>query len=266
MMDSDDNRIRAILEDDLHAFVDDRLSEERRREVQAYLDHSPQAADWVARLRGQRQALRGAFSGVAQEPIPSRLNLRRLVEERRATQRRAQPWKIAAAVVLTLGLGGAGGWFARGESEAPSAGIASLSREASASYATYALDATRPVEIDGAHKAQLANWVSARLQRPVPVPDLSASGYGLVGGRLVATEHGPAALFLYDDGNGTRLAVLARPMSVERNTPEMRRNEGRFGGYSWADDGLGYGVVGNTAAGDLHPLADEVRKQVRMAL
>lgn len=265
-MASDDNRTRAILEDELHAFVDDLLSEERRQEVQGYLDRNPETAEWVARLRGQRQALRNALSGIAQEPIPSRLNLRRLVEEREATRRRSQPWRMAAAVILTLGLGGAGGWLARGQSEAPAAGIASLSREASASYATYALDSTRPVEIDGAHKAQLSSWVSARLRRPVPMPDLSASGYGLVGGRLVATEHGPAALFLYDNGKGTRLAVLARPMSVERDTPEMRRNDGEFGGYSWADHGLGYGVVGNAGAGDLHPLADEVRKQVRMSL
>ena len=265
-MSSDDHRTRAILEDELHAFVDDRLPEERRHEVQAYLDRNPEAADRIARLRDQRQALRSAFSGVAQEPIPSRLNLRRLVAESQATRRRAQPWKIAAAVVLTLGAGGAGGWFARGESEVQAAGIASLSREASASYATYALDATRPVEIDGAHKAQLASWVSGRLRRPVAVPDLSCSGYGLIGGRLVATEHGPAALFLYDDARGTRIAVLARPMSIERDTPQMRRNDGHFGGYSWADDGLGYGVVGNAAAGDLHPLADEVRQQTRVSL
>jgi anti-sigma factor RsiW len=265
-MAPDGNRMRTILEDDLHAFVDDRLCDERRREVQGYLDANPEAADWVARLRSQRQALRSAFSAVGREPIPSRLNLRRLVEERGAAQRRAQPWRIAAAVVLTLGFGGAGGWFARGASEVPGAGIASLSREASASYATYALDATRPVEIDGAHKAQLVGWVSERLQRAVPVPDLHSSGYDLVGGRLVATEHGPAALFLYDDGKGTRIAVLARPMTVERDTPEMRRNDGAFGGYSWADKGLGYGLVGGNAAGDLHPLADEVRKQVRMSL
>ncbi len=265
-MANDDRGARVILEDELHAFVDDRLPDERRQEVQGYLDRHPEAADWVAARRGQRQALRGAFSGVAQEPLPSRLNLRRLVAEREAVRRRSQPWKIAAAVVLTLGLGGAGGWLARGESDAQVAGIASLSREASASYATYALDATRPVEIDGAHKAQLARWVSDRLRRPVRVPDLSSSGYGLVGGRLVATEHGPAALFLYDDASGTRIAVLARPMSIERDTPQMRRNDGRFGGYSWADDGLGYGVVGNATAGDLHPLADEVRKQTRVSL
>ena len=36
-----------------------------------------------------------------------------------------------------------------------------------------------------------------------------------MGGRLVATEHGPAALFMYDDDRGTRVTMLVRPMKVE---------------------------------------------------
>ena len=156
--------------------------------------------------------------------------------------------------------------MARGASEETSAGIASLSREANTNYAVYASDTLRPVEIDGAHKSELVRWVSNRLKRPVPVPDLERSGFRLIGGRLVATEHGPAALFLYDDQKGIRLALLARPMAIQRNTPTMQRNNGPFGGYSWADDGLGYSVVGNEEAADLKPLADEVRHQVRLNL
>ena len=261
-----DPRAWTILEDDLHAFVDDALDAEGRRKVQDYLDHHAEAAAWVAGLVAQRQALRAAFAGIADEPMPSRLNLRRLVEEHRAANDRTGQWRIAAAVVVALGLGGAGGWLARGGAGENAAGIASLAREANASYATYAFDATRPIEIDGAHKAQLVSWVSARLQRPVAVPDLQPAGYRLVGGRLVATEHGPAALFLYDDAQGTRLAVMMRPMTIERDTPTMQRNDGPYGGWSWADKGLGYSIVGNGRGADLHPLADEVRSQARASL
>ena len=115
-MQPDDPRPSTILEDDLHAFVDDALDEERRREVQHYLDRQPDSAAWVARLRAQRQALRAAFAEVDAEPVPSRLNLRLMVDERRAANDRVGHWRIAAAVVLALGLGSAGGWFARGSS------------------------------------------------------------------------------------------------------------------------------------------------------
>jgi len=265
-MAKDDHRASPILEDDLHAFVDGALDDDRRGEVQDHLDHQPESAEWVERLRAQRQALRAAFSDVAGEPLPSRLNLRRLVEERRASTDRARGWKIAASIVLALGIGSAGGWLARGSSGEVAAGIASLSNEANASFATYAFDAARPVEIDGDHKAQLVSWVSTRLQRPVPLPDLQRSGYRLIGGRLVATEHGPAALFLYDDRQGTRLAVLMRPMTIQRDTPVMQRNDGPFGGWSWADKGLGCSVVGSGSRADLHPLADEIRSQAQSAL
>jgi len=241
-MGNDTRPPRPILEEDLHAFVDSLLEPERRREVQDYIDHRPEVAELVSRLSAQRQALRAAFSDIVNEPVPSRLNLQRLIEERSAPLERGPVWRIAAAIVLTLGLGGTGGWMARGASEKTSAGIASLSLEANTNYAVYASDTVRPVEIDGAHKAELVRWVSKRLKRPVPVPDLERSGFHLIGGRLVAT------------------------MAIQHNTLTMQRNNGPFGGYSWADDGLGYSVVGNDDAADLHPLADEVRRQVRMSL
>ena len=265
-MNDDSTPPRPILDEDLHAFVDDLLEPERRREVRDYIDRRPDVAASVARLGAQRRTLRAAFAQVADEPVPSRLNLRRLVAERPAAAARWPTWRAAAAVALAVGIGGAGGWTARGASGEHLAGIASLSREASDSYAVYANDRLRPVEIDGDHKAELASWVSTRLRRPVPVPDLERSGLRLVGGRLVATEHGPAAWFLYEDRTGTRLVLLARPMAIERDVPVMQRNGGPYDGYSWSDKGLGYSVVGEGRDADLHPIADEVRRQVRMSL
>jgi anti-sigma factor RsiW len=51
-------------------------------------------------------------------------------------------------------------------------------------------------------------WVSQRFGCSVAVPDLSGSGYRSIGGRLVATAHGPAALAMHDDDHGTRLVLL----------------------------------------------------------
>jgi anti-sigma factor RsiW len=107
-------------------------------------------------------------------------------------------------------------------------------------------------------------WVSDRLHRPVKVPDLATSGYRLMGGRLVATSHGPAAMFMYDDDRGSRIVVLTRPMSsADQNAPMTPQSQGDVGGFAWADDGVGYSLVGQAAPESLRPIANEVRRQAR---
>jgi anti-sigma factor RsiW len=94
--------------------------------------------------------------------------------------------------------------------------LVALAQEATASYNVYAPDRVRPVEVRASDSAQLVQWASDRLQRPVKVPDLAASGCRLMGGRLVATQIGPAAVFMYDDDHGNGLVVLTRQMSSAR--------------------------------------------------
>jgi anti-sigma factor RsiW len=252
-----------IQEEDLHAFVDNALDATRRKEVQDYLDRNPEAAEAAATLSAQRQMLRSAFAPVADEPIPDRLDLTNLMRERR--QQKRWPWQFAAAVVLSLGVGGYGGFSLRDHAP-PTGGVAALAGEARTSYAVYATDAEHAVELGPERKAELVSWVSDKLKRPVSVPDLSKSGFKFVGGRVVTTDHGPAGMFLYEDAEGARLAVMVRPMSREQDTPMMHHSDGSVGGYAWAARGLGYSVVGTGRTEELHPLADEVRRQTRAGL
>ena len=87
----------------------------------------------------------------------------------------------------------------------------------------------------------------------VIVPDLSESGYRFMGGRLVATAHGPAVLFMYDDDRGTRLVMLSRPMTIDRDTAMKLHSRGAVAGFTWANRGIGYSLVGPVAANLLHP-------------
>ena len=85
-----------------------------------------------------------------------------------------------------------------------------------------------------------------------------------MGGRLVATAHGPAAMFMYDNDHGSRIVVLTRPMSsADQNAPMTPQSQDDVGGLSWADDGLGYSLVGQTPPESLRPIANEVRRQSR---
>lgn len=247
-----------IGENDLHAYVDQALAPARLAEVEAYLGQHADVAARVAALVRQRAALRAALAPIAQEPVPARLSLARLTEPRRAAN--DNWWRSAAAAVVLLGVGGASGWMLH--PIVRDTGMVALGREAAASYVAYAPDQLHPVEIKAADSAELVDWVSRRLGHPVAVPDLAAAGYRLMGGRLVPTDHGPAALFLYDNDHGSRLAVLVRPMAVAGDTAMSEQSNGAVSGYAWARDGMGYSLVSDLAAGTLHPLANAVRRQV----
>jgi anti-sigma factor RsiW len=252
---------RPITEDDLHAYVDHVLEPERRAQVANYLDSHPDIARRIGAFADQRQLLRSALAPIADEPLPAELNLSRIIEQR-ARRPSAVWWAMAA--MLFLSIGGLGGWTMRGALQASPEGLVALAQEATASYNVYAPDRVRPVEVRASDSAQLVQWVSDRLHRQVKVPDLAASGYRLMGGRLLATSHGPAAMFMYDDDRGSRLVVLTRPMSsADQNAPMTPQSQGDVGGFAWADDGQGYSLIGHAAPEALRPIANEVRKQAR---
>lgn len=252
---------RPITEDDLQAYVDRVLEPERQAEVADYLGEHPDVAKRVAAFSGQRDLLRAALAPIAEEPLPPELNLSRIIENR---ARRPSMVRWAMAAMLLLSIGGLGGWAVRGALQASPGGLVALAQEATASYSVYAPDRVRPVEVRASDSTQLVQWVSDRLHRPVKVPDLTTSGYRLMGGRLVATSHGPAAMFMYDDDRGSRVVVLTRPMSsADQNAPMTPQSQGDVGGLAWADDGVGYSLVGQAAPESLRPIANEVRRQAR---
>ncbi len=248
---------RPIAEDDLHGHVDGALDAARSREVEAYLAAHPDVAARVEAYAAQRHGMRAALAPVAAEPVPADLGLATLIAARRRS--RGVPWRAAIAAVLCLAIGGGGGWIARGLAPTD---LAALAREATTCYEVFAPDKARPVEIQAADEDQLVRWVSNRLHRPVRVPDLAGAGYRFIGGRLVATAHGPAGLYMYDDAGGGRLAIMVRPMPAEPNGAMLSHTDGSVSSFAWAEDQLGYGLVAFAPAPTLHPLADEVRRQM----
>ncbi|HEY1944723.1 MAG TPA: anti-sigma factor [Roseiarcus sp.] len=255
---------RPITEDDLNAFVDRRLDPGRQAEVAAYLDAHPEVAKRIEGYARQRDQLRTLLRPIADEPIPPELNVRRLVELQERPSR-SNWWAAAAAAIVLTVFSGASGWMLRGMSEPPLQGVASLGHEAVDNYAVYTPDRLHPVELRAVASNELVDWVSQRLGRRVEIPNLEASGYRFMGGRVVATPHGPAALFMYDNDHGVRLVMLSRPMAVDQGAPMQPVSQGDVSGFSWAAKGMGYSLVGPADSQTLHPIADEVRRQVSSA-
>src|SRR5258708_38654133 len=68
-----------VTEDELHAYVDNELPAERRGDVEAWLATHPDDAERVRSGRAMADALHARYDAVADEPIPRRLEIERLV-------------------------------------------------------------------------------------------------------------------------------------------------------------------------------------------
>jgi anti-sigma factor RsiW len=90
------------------------------------------------------------------------------------------------------------------------------------------------------------------------VPDLSAQGYRLIGGRVLSTMVGPAAMLMYDDDQGGRITLFLQPMRSDV-APMQPVSSGAANGFAWIDGHMGFGVISDGEA-PMHGLADHVRR------
>src|SRR5580698_164005 len=97
-----------ITEDELHAYVDNELPAERRSDVEAWLAGDPDDAERVQSWRTMADALHARYDSVADEAVPKRLELERLVR-----QPRRWVYGAIAATLVAFAAGGSAGWVAR---------------------------------------------------------------------------------------------------------------------------------------------------------
>lgn len=253
---------RSISEHEVQAFVDERLWPARRLEVAFYLETQPGLARRVAAYRAQRTALRLALAAIADEPIPPELDIARL-RDGRLHQRHRRQW-FATAIVLSLCVGGAAGWYL-GLPKTPDRtqlAVSSLQQEAMNSHTVYAADRGHSVDVTAEEQNHLAQWLSNRVRHSVTPPDLSNAGYKLLGSRLLPTDRGAtSALFMYDDEHGNRLNVLMRPMARGISAERSDLSRGAVNLCSWIRMGIGYAVVAVESDEVLDRVAQQISQQ-----
>ena len=66
---------------------------------------------------------------------------------------------------------------------------------------------------------------------------------------------------MYSNDQGQRLAVMVRPMAMDRDTTMTEHDYGNLQGFAWASKGTGFSLVGVSSAETLHPIANTVRQQ-----
>lgn len=246
-----------IDENELQAFVDDRLDADRRAAVEAHLAAHPELAERIATERRQRAMLRSRLDAKFAEPIPARLRIANLRAARRTSWRRG--WTAAAAAVVLFVTGATAGWFANGIAPGPRpiAPATSVAQGAKAAYRTFVVEVAHPVEVSAQQEAHLLQWLSKRLGRKLAAPDLSPFGYRLMGGRLLPGGDGAAAQLMYDDASGKRLTIYVRA-SEGSETAFRFQKEGDASTFAWIDQGFGFAVTAPASREELLPIAEAV--------
>jgi anti-sigma factor RsiW len=255
---------RPIEEDDLQAWVDARLTQLQAEAVEDYFAAHPESRARWSQYAEQREELRSAFGGPAENPIPPRLRVARLMAEQRRRHHR-RLIRIAAAVALLVA-GGIGGWSAHDllptlNSSASAVLASAVFDDAIAAHRTFSVETRHPVEVGANEEVHLVQWLSKRLGHKLIVPDLSTLGFRLMGGRLLPADSGPAALFMYEDGKGTRLSCYYLVVDVAGETEFQFREQNGISAFYWVDDGLAYAIAANSPRGLLLKVAEIVYQQ-----
>jgi anti-sigma factor RsiW len=225
-----------VTEDELHAYVDDELPAERRGDVEAWLASHPEDAARVQSWRAMAEALHARYDSVADEAVPKRFELERLVQ-------RPRRWVLGAvaATLTAFVVGGGVGWLARGATAAPSV-LQSFTMEALDAHRLYVVEVRHPVEVPGSERAHLQQWLTKRCGWLVRAPELTGAGLKLVGGRLLPGSAGPASFMMYESASGERFTIYSAKSEAE--AAQMRyETQGKENVLFWADRGVAYVVV-----------------------
>jgi anti-sigma factor RsiW len=243
-----------VTEDELHAYVDNELPSERLGDVEAWLVAHPDDAARVRSWREMAEALHARYDSIADEAVPKRLEIERLVRQPRIWIYGA----IAATLLAFIGGGGAG-WLARGVMAAPSA-LQSLTLDALDAHRLYVVEVRHPVEVPGSERAHLQAWLSKRCGWDVRAPELDATGLKLVGGRLLPGPSGPASFLMYENASGERFTLYTS--RAKTGTAQMRYTVAEnSGAMYWSEDGVDYVLSGPSDKGRLDQVARLVYDQ-----
>lgn len=233
-------------------------------------DASP---EWQA----QRDALQQLHRDVLDEPIPPTL-LAAAGQAARSQGGKAK-WArwggMAAGVAVAFGAG----WLANAQWTGSHAGSmlarSPATREfvhaAAIAHVVYVPEKRHPVEVAAAEQQHLVQWLSKRLDRPLRVPDLTAQGYTLVGGRLLPGNEGARAQFMFERAGGERLTLYIGSLGAGASASRADETAFRFSAdgpvpsFYWVDRGFGYALTGPLSRDALLGLATAVYHQLEKA-
>ena len=212
----------------LNAYVDGELAPDERAEVAARLAGRPDLARQVAALTKMKAALAAGVEAPAWDEVAP--------ESSRGW--RAFPWwRIAAVLVIAVGLGATAVLMPRGKSGQP----AWLAAPVAAHDAWVKLGAP---ELPGSGAGSLLVGL-ATLGTSAELPDLSATKLTITGARFVPARDGnpPAMHVAYSGTRGCRVTLWITPPPDNMEPALTLRRFEKYRAYTWRAGDLGYALV-----------------------
>ncbi|WP_233871793.1 anti-sigma factor family protein [Paraburkholderia adhaesiva] len=268
------DQMNPVTEDEIHAYVDGTLAEERRANVERELERNPDLAQRVSGYFSLNTQLHERYDRVLDEPVPARL---RPVPEA-SRKREAANWPrfagLAAALVIGVGIGWGTHYGANVMSSSTGgADIRPVSADSSELFArhvaiahvVYMPDVVRPDNMSSSAREQdFVKWLANRLGTDVHPPMLEKSGFTLAGGRLMPSDDGgQVALFMYHNARGERITLAISRRRVSSNTTAFKLyQDGPVNVFYWVDGDFGYAVSGGIDRNVLLQVSHDVYAQL----
>jgi anti-sigma factor RsiW len=134
-----------------------------------------------------------------------------------------------------------------------------LENEVIAAHAR-SLMAAHATDVASSDQHTVKPWLSARLDFSPPVPDLSADGYPLTGGRLDYVAERPVAALLYQRHQHV-INVFVWPASDTGSAPPRSASRKGFNTLAWNQGGMQYWVVTDLGTGELNAFTQLLRQR-----
>lgn len=245
-----------LSDEELIAYFEDGLPPAERAALEARLAQDPRAQALLEDWTRQNEDIRALYGETDAEPVPARLReaLRPPPAPRAPLLRQA----LAAMALLALGL--VGGWAGHARL-GPGTPAPALADAALTAHRTYVVEVVHPVEVPASQRDHMDSWMSKRIGAPVSPPDLSASGFALMGGRILPAGDRVAGLYMYENAQGLRITLFVAQQ-------EAGDSAFRFGGdrqtesLHWAEGGLGFVLTGALPRDALRQMATSAYEQL----
>ncbi len=244
---------------DLHAYVDGQLAQGDRDWVEGHLAQDEESRERVRDYQALREGLRALYNPVLDEPVPAHMF-------RPRRKRWFRPMAAVAAGFVLMITGSWIGWSLKDNGISLDSAAAHIVQEAASAYEVFAPEITHPVEVFADRAEHLVAWLSKRLGAAVIAPTLNSFGYDLLGGRLLSTEDGPGALFLYEDPSGQRIAFYMCENETDGSSSAFRfGRQGDIAVFYWFDGPFSYALAGELEREPLRKLAEAVYHDTMIA-